>query len=252
MAYIGKNMLNRAVVIATLLAAAAACAHAQWLNYPDPRTPRDKDGKPNLTAPAPRAPDGKPDLSGVWRGEPTPHSDVSRVLGEHFYDLQVDVEFNSKYTFNLLWDLQPEAELLRPEGAAVLKERLTTLRDNCLPGSFPFNMSITPFKIVQTPRELCTFCRSLFTGSHSVPVASCRVSVAGRETRGGCLSGNQSRGKSKVGEVSIKLNGKMRLACFGHFVAGENGRGEAKGVLASAKSELTRSKDGGWVYTQLC
>ena len=91
-------MLNRTVLIGTLLAVAAAWAHAQWLNYPDPRTPNAKNGKRNLTAPAPRASDGKPDLSGVWEGEPTPHGEVTRVLGEHFYDLQIDVEDNSKYT----------------------------------------------------------------------------------------------------------------------------------------------------------
>ena len=48
---------------------------AQWLNQPDPRIPRTKDGKPDLTAKAPRAPDGNPDLSGVWirrEGESTP------------------------------------------------------------------------------------------------------------------------------------------------------------------------------------
>jgi hypothetical protein len=147
-------MLNRTVVIGTLLAAAAAWAHAQWLNYPDPRTPRAKNGKPNLRAPPPRAPDGKPDLSGVWEGEPTPHGEVTRVLGEHFYHLQVDVEDNSKYTFNLLWDLKPEEELLRPEAAALLKGRRGSPGENCLPGGIPFAMLITPFKIVQTPREI--------------------------------------------------------------------------------------------------
>src|SRR6266849_6397563 len=49
--------------IAFLLAATSVPLAAQWLNYPDPRTPRSKDGKPNLTAPAPRL-NGKPDLSG--------------------------------------------------------------------------------------------------------------------------------------------------------------------------------------------
>ncbi len=39
---------------------------AQWLNYPTPGTPRTKDGKPNLSAPAPRTREGKPDFSGVW------------------------------------------------------------------------------------------------------------------------------------------------------------------------------------------
>src|SRR5947207_14877810 len=48
---------------------------AQWLDQPDPRIPRTKDGKPNLTAKPPRAPDGKPDLAGVWtrrEGESAP------------------------------------------------------------------------------------------------------------------------------------------------------------------------------------
>ena len=46
-------------IIAILLAGAFTYAHAQWLNYPDARTPRTKDGKPNLTAPVPRL-NGKP------------------------------------------------------------------------------------------------------------------------------------------------------------------------------------------------
>jgi hypothetical protein len=46
-------------------------AHAQWLNFPTPGTPRTRDGKPNLAAPAPHAADGKPDLSGVWMHELT-------------------------------------------------------------------------------------------------------------------------------------------------------------------------------------
>ena len=131
-------------------------ASGQWLKYPDPHTPRTKDGKPNLSAPAPRTPDGKPDLSGVWEGEPTPHGEVTRVLGEHFYDLQTDVEDNSKYTFNLLWDLEAEEELVRPDAAALVKARRgrSSPGPNCLPGSLPVAMLITPFKIVQAPREI--------------------------------------------------------------------------------------------------
>src|SRR5881394_1183721 len=41
-------------------------AQAQWIKLPLPGTPRTKDGKPNLTAPAPRAADGHPDLTGIW------------------------------------------------------------------------------------------------------------------------------------------------------------------------------------------
>jgi hypothetical protein len=41
-------------------------AQAQWIKIPLPGTPRTKDGKPNLTAPAPRAPDGHLELGGIW------------------------------------------------------------------------------------------------------------------------------------------------------------------------------------------
>ncbi len=59
---------ERCTVIGTLLVGTLTCAYAQWLNYPDPRIPRTRDGKPDLTAPAPKSADGRPDLSGVWRG----------------------------------------------------------------------------------------------------------------------------------------------------------------------------------------
>ena len=149
-------MLNRRAVLAILLAGATACLHAQWLNYPDPRTPRTKDGKTNLTAPAPRAPDGKPDLSGVWEPEPTPLSELNRVLGEQFSDLQIDQRVTSKYTVNLFWDLKPEEAPLRPEAAAIVKGRANRSgpTESYLPGGIPFSMLITPFKMVQAPREI--------------------------------------------------------------------------------------------------
>ena len=58
------------------------CASAQWLNYPTPGTPRTKDGKPNLSAPAPRASNGKPDLSGVWQVEPPAPGEMERKVGD--------------------------------------------------------------------------------------------------------------------------------------------------------------------------
>jgi hypothetical protein len=39
--------------IGIVLAGALMCAHAQWLNYPLPGTPRMRDGKADLSAKAP-------------------------------------------------------------------------------------------------------------------------------------------------------------------------------------------------------
>ena len=67
--------------IALLVAAASLPLAAQWLNYADPRTPRTKDGKPNLTAPAPHL-NGKPDLSGLWQAERNSEREYTSVLGK--------------------------------------------------------------------------------------------------------------------------------------------------------------------------
>src|SRR5690348_7630548 len=66
-----RNMFDRSTRIGMLFAGTLVCAHAQWLNHPDPRMPRTKDGKPNLTAPVRRL-DGHPDLSGLWQANRTP------------------------------------------------------------------------------------------------------------------------------------------------------------------------------------
>jgi hypothetical protein len=71
---------------AALLAAMAAPAPAQWLEYPTKGLPRTPDGKPNLSAPAPRLPSGKPDLSGLRV------ADNSRQLGNLAADVK-DVPF---------------------------------------------------------------------------------------------------------------------------------------------------------------
>ena len=78
-----RDMFDRSAMIGILFAGALVCAHAQWLNHPNPRTPRTKDGKPNLTAPAPRL-NGHPDLSGLWQAERTPEAEFTSVLGNDF------------------------------------------------------------------------------------------------------------------------------------------------------------------------
>src|ERR1039457_2086247 len=60
----------RLVAMACLLCVVAS---GQWIKYPTEGVPRNKYGKPNLSAPAPRTPGGKPDLSGMWMiGEALP------------------------------------------------------------------------------------------------------------------------------------------------------------------------------------
>lgn len=104
-----------------LLSSLAVCAHARWLNYPDPRTARTKDGKPNFLAPARRM-NAKPDLSGLWEADETPRSELDRVLGSGFFDIQIDVPKLSKYVINLLWDFKPENDPSRPEVLDLLKQ----------------------------------------------------------------------------------------------------------------------------------
>src|SRR5713226_8640023 len=77
-----RNMRGQKTRIGIMFAGALVCAHAQWLNYPTPGTPRTRDGKPNLSAPAPRASRGKPDLSGVWQAEPAHPGEIQRPFGD--------------------------------------------------------------------------------------------------------------------------------------------------------------------------
>ena len=105
-----------------LVACLSAAAHAQWLNFPTPGTPRTADGKPNLSAPAPRSLDGKPDLSGVWMHELTSVAEVKRLFGSRFDDaIKVDVPgmeigTQHKYAFDILAGLQARRSNAAPRG----------------------------------------------------------------------------------------------------------------------------------------
>jgi hypothetical protein len=133
------------------------CVEAQSLNYRDPKTPRSRDGQPNLSAPAPRLA-GKPDLSGLWQAERTPVSEFVRVLGPGLPAIQPDLNDVTKHVINLLWDVPPGEQLLRPEGAALLAERQKSGRDfqtaYCQPSSIPAAMFVMNFKMVQAPGEI--------------------------------------------------------------------------------------------------
>jgi hypothetical protein len=152
-----RVMRNRSMVIGIILVGAVTYAHAQWLNYPDSRTPRTKDGKPNLTAPAPRL-NGKPDVSGLWQAERTPAHEFDSVLGNGFTALQVDTHDITKHVLNVFWGMKPEDEPLRPEAAAILKHRMQSPLEyphtQCLPGSIPLALLVFTFKIIQTPQEI--------------------------------------------------------------------------------------------------
>ena len=151
-----RNMLTTFRASA-LMVLAASCLAAQWRNYRDPQTPRARDGKPNLAAPAPRL-NGRPDLSGVWQAERTPERELARVLGEGFNAVQIDPQDFTKEVIDVFWGLKPEQVPVTPEGAAAQK-RLQATPDQwphtqCLPASIPADLFVLSFKIFQAPREI--------------------------------------------------------------------------------------------------
>src|SRR6202790_1305988 len=147
-------MQNRTTRIVYTLIGISVCASAPWLNYPTARTPRTKNGKPILSAPAPRAANGKPDLSGVWEVESSPIKEIEHMLlpgGEN--GLGEDVP--SKYFLNFFSDFPFGQEPFQPAAAAVFRggpqnrQKPLTL---CAPPSLPeMDLVPAPFKIVPTP-----------------------------------------------------------------------------------------------------
>jgi hypothetical protein len=166
-----------------------SAAHAQWLNYRTPGTPRTPDGKPVLTAPAPRAPDGKPDLSGVWMHEKTSLAELKHLLGplaEEGVAVEgagMELDTIHKYAFNILMDFKLEEAPVLP--AALEKMRQTRaalgLAPGCGPGPafvppFPLVGLLTePIEIVQAPRmtmvlyEAGNLYRQLYTDGRLLP-----------------------------------------------------------------------------------
>lgn len=175
----------RFFVLATLTAVGA---HAQWLNYRVPGTPRTADGKPDLAAAVPRTAEGKPDLSGVWMHELTSVAEVRRLFGTRFDEsIKVDVPgmeigTQHKYAFDILLDYKPEEAMLRPEAVKLIDQRRRGAgAENAAMvctgvAGFPLaGLLSEPIKIVQAPRltmilyEVQNLRRQVYTDGRSLP-----------------------------------------------------------------------------------
>lgn len=164
--------------ISLVIAALGTCAQAQWLNYRAPGTPRLRDGKPNLSAPAPRAANGKPDLSGIWQAEEAPLKDIEPfLLPGGINGLGEDLP--SKYFFNFFADFPRGGEPFQAEAAGMYRKaaqnppKPSTL---CGPPSLPnYELVPAPFKIFQTGRatlilyEADSVFRQVFTDGRKLP-----------------------------------------------------------------------------------
>jgi hypothetical protein len=94
--------------------------NAQWAQYRDPATPRTRDGKPNLSAPAPRL-NGKPDLTGIWQAESAPVEEIQPfLLPGGINGLGEDLP--SKYFFNFFADFPLGQEPMQPPAAAMFRK----------------------------------------------------------------------------------------------------------------------------------
>jgi hypothetical protein len=102
-------------LLAILLITSMGPLSAQWLNVRD-QIPRNKDGSPNLTAPAPHRADNKPDLTGIWNPEPPKLRDVTKDLKPDELQMQPGAQalFDRRKTGSLS-ALDPDANCL-PQG----------------------------------------------------------------------------------------------------------------------------------------
>jgi len=125
----------KTALLAMLLIAPVGSLSAQWVNVKD-QVPRNKDGSPNLTAPAPRRADHKPDLTGIWNPDPPKLRDVTK-------------------------DLKPDEVQMQPGARALFDQRKTGSLSaldpdaNCLPQGVPkIDATPAPFKILQQPNVI--------------------------------------------------------------------------------------------------
>jgi hypothetical protein len=166
-----RSFIRVAVLLAVI--AASPSLVAQWDVRLAPGVPRNTKGEPDLNGPVPRTADGKPDLSGVWQGFGSFGSGQAAAVeappGPPVAAFR-DVAQNIK-----------EGLPLKPEGAALLKERRdNNSKDNpeahCLPmGIMQFHTQGAPRKFIQTPGvlvilyEASSGLRQIFTDGRPLP-----------------------------------------------------------------------------------
>ncbi len=207
-----------------LFALLCSCAPAQWLNYPTPGTPRTRDGKANLTAPAPRVADGKPDLSGVWPAQSTSVEEFKRLFGSGPIDnaltLSVpgmELDTVSKYAVNILVDFKPDESPMRPAAADILRGHLASPDPggSCLPLGIPVAGLVSEAtRIVQSPRMTVIMYesdgthRQIYTDGRALPKEIVQPAWLG-------YSAGQWVGDTLVVETA-GFNDKTRLDVLGH------------------------------------
>jgi len=159
----------------------AGGANAQWLSSPTPGTPRTRDGRANLTAPALRAADGKPDLSGVWHVQPASMAEMKRIYREDAGETSVpgsEPDTIFKFAINILLDFKPGESPMRPQAVELLKRHTpgTNPADRCLPNDIPAAGLVPEFtKIVQSPKRIVILYesdnthRQIYTGGRGLP-----------------------------------------------------------------------------------
>jgi hypothetical protein len=139
--------------LVSLALALTAVASGQWIKYRTEGVPRDRSGKPNLSAPAPRTSDGKIDLSGMWTiADALPCPPIIRdddgecleknPIGQPTADLNKYVPGGLPYTEWSLGAMQERKKDLDPHV-------------KCLPSNFPRIYTLPHItKFIQTSRTL--------------------------------------------------------------------------------------------------
>ena len=211
--------------IVVLFAFLSTAAHAQWVNFPTPGTPRTHDGKPNLAAPSPLALDGKPDLSGVWLHEHTSLAEIKRIFGT-LADIRdkvnvpgMEADSISKYAIDILVDFKSQESPMRPEAVEIMRQRAANSNpaEVCAAGQFGIPLAgllAEVIKIIQSPRmsvifyEIDNLHRQIYTDGRALPKEFDYPAFLGYSV------GHWERDVFVV--ETAGFNGKTRLDLMGH------------------------------------